>query len=120
MDVNQYVMQEGSIVIMERPMEWSFVEACRRFLHELGKMPPEPGDTQYMVTGIASKEECDDGEIKFGIYLDAYPAYEKAGLPFDGELFVELLPPNLNVDQLFEKDEIPQKKPVRKLEPVVV
>jgi hypothetical protein len=106
-------MQEGSIVIMEKPVEWSFKEACKQFISELGKMPPEPGDTQYMVTGLASKEECRDAEIKFGIYLDAYPTYEKAEIPFDGDLFIELLPPNLNVDQLF--DEVPEKRPVREL-----
>ena len=94
-------MQEGSIVVMNKPMEEALWEALSKLLI---KPPPRPSSTEFIVTALASEKECEEMEYKQGgIYIDEYPEYFEKGIPFDITLFSELLPPDLNVQEMVEK-----------------
>lgn len=97
-------MQEGSIVVMDKPMEETLWIAMAKLV---GIDPPRPSGEYHMVTAMASEKECEDLNFKKGaIYIDSYPKYEKVGVPFDITLFSELLPPSIRPLELVESHEL--------------
>jgi hypothetical protein len=81
-------MQEGSRVMMAKPIDEKLYQAMLAYMI---KPPPVPNDVvSYIVTGMV--EVSPESGYTTGIYLDAYPEYEEAEVPFNAELFVELEP----------------------------
>ena len=97
-------MQEGSIVIMTKAMDEQLFSALSQVFK---KPPPQPSETvHHMVTGLASEEILNEMGVEMAIYLDTYPEYEAADVPFDASLFSELLPPDIDVNELVEEGEL--------------
>lgn len=90
-------MQEGSIVIMKRPLP----ENEQHYLLMRGLKYPTPGDQTHVVTMLKSSKKIPNTQI---LALDTFPEIFDAGIVFYADLFEEVMPPDDSViDELVEE-----------------